>query len=389
MRKIFIILLSILSFQSICLAQGSLIINWQLLDKEVRAGSETLLILTLINPGKSAIKTIELNISAPEYISLSDNYIKIEKLNPNSSQQIPIIIKVDPKAISKITYITIKTTYFLDSTQEETTINVPIIIKRIPIILIEDISYEPSLIEPGNFVQLKFNLKNYGDSSAKDIRVLLTQISNIFVAKTSEIFIREIQPGQKIPISFNLTINPRVEAGTYLIPISIYYLDETKTENYSSTKNIGLIISGKYNFLVTLESQDILLPGKKGFVTIKVINAGTQEAKFVSLKFLKSENFRIFPELVYMGNLKSDDYTTEKFEFEIGKEVKPGNYFLKIELSYKDLYGKDLKEEHEINIKVYSPSQISEKDFRLLTILLIVLVIISLIYFLYKAKAKK
>lgn len=383
-------LITLLFFLNSAFAQAPLIITWQVLDAKIRPGGETAIFLTLTNSGKVAIRNIEILISPGPYIIPSIRYMKIGGLEAGTSQQTSFSIKVDPKAISTTSYLTIKSTYYPNSEQKETTVNVPITIRTLPILQIEDVKYNPALIEPGNNVQLSFTLVNKGDGSAKDVRVVLTQLKELFTTELEENFISEILPNQKVQVSFNLIINPYITTGVYLIPVSIFYFDETKMESHSSTKQIGLTISGKYNFIVILESQEILAPGGEGEAMIKVVNAGTQEAQFLTLKPLPSEQLiQISPSIAYIGNLKSNDYDTEKFTFKVDKKALPGIYPLKLEISYKDIYGKAYTEEHSIDIKIYSPEEVPKRKIPSLLIVAVGFLTFLLAYIIYKKLSKR
>jgi len=373
--------------------EGSLTITWQVLDATLRPGGETIVLLTLTNPSTVGVRTIELFISSGEYITASTSYLEIGGLDGGESQQTSLIVNVDSTAVSTISYIKIKASYYGDSTKKETIINIPIKIRRVPILQIENVSYSPTLIEPGNTVQLTFDLVNNGDGSAKDISIVLNQIAKVFVTELEEKFVSEIKSGQKTQISFTLMIDPSVTIGTYSIPVSLEYLDETKTENYSSTKYIGLAIAGKYNFIITLESQSIVAENTQGTATLKIANAGTQEARFLTVKVLSSDPIvDISPKSVYIGNLKSDDYETEEFNFKVDELASPAIYPLNIELDYKDLYGQTYTETYEVDIKVSSAQEFTRAHQTRVPWYvygIVGLFVIVFIYFAYKRLRKK
>jgi len=386
---VFVLITSSLAFA----VEGSLTITWQVLDATLRPGGETTVLLTLTNPSTVGVRTIELFISSGSYVTPSTTHMEIGGLDGGESQQTSLIVNVDSTAISTTSYLKIKTTYYGDSTKKETIINIPIKIRRVPILQIENVNYTPSLIEPGNIVQLSFDLTNNGDGSAKDISIILNQIEKVFVTELEEVFVSEIKSRQKTQISFTLMIDPSVAIGTYSIPVSLKYLDETKTENYSSTKYIGLAISGKYNFVVTLESQSIVAENTQGTATLKIANAGTQEARFLTVKVLSSDPLiDISPKSIYIGNLKSDDYETEEFNFKVDEFTSSAFYPLNLELDYKDLYGQTYTERYEVDIKVSSTHEFSvahQTRIPWYVIGIVGLFAIVFIYYVYRRLRKK
>jgi len=388
-----IIFTSLIFFINSVVAAGSVTVTSQVLDSTVRPGGETTIFLTLANPSTTAsVSNVKLSISPGPYITPSANYIEIGGLDISSSQQTSLTAKVSTNAISTISYIKVKVDYYVGTTPYESTINVPITIKRIPILQVSEVQYIPNLIEPGNKVTLYFNLKNEGDGPAKDVRVILNQTTEKFIVELSpETFVDSIGPKEAMSVSFDIIVDPSIDIGTHTIPITLIYLDETKNTNYTAVKYIGLTISGKYNFIIT-PSQSIVAPGKKGNVDIQVSNAGTQEALYLNLRILPSDPIiEVTPSAVYIGNLKSDDYDTEKFSFKINDNADQGVYPLNLQLNYRDPYGKTYTEDFEVDMTVSSIKEFnSSKEGKLspFTIIVVILIIAAVAYFVYK-KIKK
>jgi uncharacterized membrane protein len=388
------VLISLLLFVNISLADGSLTITSSVLDSKVRPGGETTVFLTLTNPSTTtAASSIRLYILPGPYTSSSNSYIEMGSLDVKASQQTSIIVKVGSSATSMTSYIVVKADYYAGTTQQETTINVPITIDRVPLLQATDVQYVPSIIEPGNEVALHFNLENDGDGIAKDIKVTLSQSPQEFVVDGSpETFIDNIDPKDSTSILFNIIVDPSVAIGTYSIPISVSYSDETRSENYTSIKNIGLVVTGKYNFIIT-PSQSVVASGKTGDVDIQTSNAGTQEAQYLNLQILPSNPIiEVSPSAVYIGNLKSDDYDMEKFTFKIADDTSPGVYPLKLQLNYRDPYGKTYTQDFETNITVSSLKEYSSSNapkLSPLTIIILLLIIGAIAYFIYRKVRKK
>jgi hypothetical protein len=87
------------------------------------------------------------------------------------------------------------------------------------------------------------------------------------------------------------------------------------------------------------------------------------------------------PGEVYIGNLKSDDYDTEKINLQIGN-VSTGIYKLGIELSYQDVFGQSYNEKREIPIVVSSPAERPDGYF------IFAIVIIIIIAFLFRIRKR-
>lgn len=369
----------------------SVTITPEVLDNVLRPGGKTAVFLTITNSSAENADEVRLQFSAGPHLTADTDSVILGALASGSSQQTSLNITVGSSATATISYLTIKATCYSDSTSKTTNANIPITIKTVPILQIDNVKFvQPdngdnlTSIGPGNIVRLEFDLVNHGDGSAKDIEISLNQ-SNLFaVSGSGENFVNEIKPDNSVELSFVLTIDPSVSAGTHSIPVSLAYLDEIRNENYSTTEYIGLTISGEYNFIVTLHSQEASTPGTLTSATVKIINAGDQKARFLTVNVLSSDPLiDITPQTVYIGNLNSDDYDTQKFSFKT-QEVAPGTYPLRLEIYYKDMYGMGYTEQHSVNVRLYSADELPGGGVSPSVIAVVGFVVILVGYFMFK-----
>jgi len=397
MRHFILILTIFASFILIAnpsIATGSATLGYEVLDSSIRPGGETTVFLTLTNPSTtSSASNIKISISPGPYITPSTNYIEIGKLDISSSQQTSLTVKASNNAVSTISYIKVRLGYYVGTTQYESDINVPITIKRIPILQVSETKYVPSVVEPGNKIAVNFNLRNDGDGSAKDVRIILNQSAGKFIVKSSpEVFVDSINAKEFAPVSFDVVVDPSIGIGTHTIPVTLIYMDEIRNTNYTSTKYLGLTVSGKYNFIIT-HTQAPVAPGKNGKVDIEVANAGTQEALYLTLRVLDSYPIiHVSPSSRYMGNLKSDDYSYEDFTFKIDGTTKPGTYPLNAQVNYMDPYGQNYNETFQIDIVVSSLKDYAKSTgdgLSKFNIIITILVVGAVAYIVYRKMRKK
>jgi hypothetical protein len=241
-------------------------------------------------------------------------------------------------------------------------------------------------MEPGKTATLSFDLKNEGLGNAKDITVSLPQTSNFIVSDSSgEFFINNLASLESKTLTFSITVSPDAIIGTTTIPVQLSYYDETRTNNYNDTKQIGTLITGKYNFIVTADSQDVLTTGTSGSITFKIANAGNEEADYLTVKAIPPNNFDLSPTSIYIGNLKSDDYDSEKLTLNVG-QVEPGNYPISLQFSYKDSFGRSYNEIYSVNAKVSSKAEysVAHQLQSPLPTFVIVIVVIILFFIAYR-----
>ncbi len=384
--KKFLLLIFLLALP-ICFAQPYLTLSFQVLDSFIRPGGETIVFISLINPGTKDIGRIRVYAYPGPSLTITSNYFEISGLSPGSSQQISLNVKASSSSNSQNSYIIIKAKYLVESLERETSTTIPIAIRAEPLLQIENISLSPEP-EPGKEVELNFFIYNFGQGSTKDLSVRISQSESFGVIDENEKFLGEIKPNEFKQVSFKLLIKPSATSGIYSIPVYLNYKDELKVMNYSLTKSIDFKISGSYKFLVYLKSQDLLTPNSKGNVEIRIVNAGNQEAKYLTLEIIQSYPFiEIFPAQIYVGSLDKDDYDTEKIGLKVGN-VLPDVYPLKIKISYEDAFGKSFEEEKIVYVKVYSFEEIKKPSTIFPFAILIVFVIVISFYFWMKRKRK-
>ncbi len=392
-------LLTILAFSPLLLAflsassfshEGSVQLTYQLLDETVKPGSESTVFLTLTNPTAFGVRKVKLEFEAGEYINLDRKEVEVGNIPANSFQQTSVNFAIDETARATTSYINVKITYFVDSTTEEKSVTIPIKIVTVPQLQLVEARFNASEIKPGDVVKLSVTLVNKGDGSAKDLMLTLNSSKLFITLDSPERFVSELSPGKSFQSEFTVLINPSVEAGVYSIPILLRYLDETKSVAYREVKSVGMKVEGEYEVLVSLESQRMLCPGCEGELEIKVVNKGGEEVRFLTLSVEKKAPFvEVFPSTVYVGNLESDDYSTERLRVRVSSEAVTGKeYELPLKLSYEDAYGKKFDREVVLRVKVTGIEERSE--FQTPTSWIIASVTLAILsYFLGRKSVKK
>lgn len=364
---------------------ASVDITWQLSSSTLRPSSAATISLSISNPGSDLTGVLINSTAGPHVRILNGGTINLGGISALSSSQAAISIKIDENAPSENSYVSLDVTYYTGTSNYEKIFSIPITITRESILQLENVNFS-SPTSPGKTVNLTFELKNEGQGDARDIIVSLDQNSNFTASGSSgEYFISRLAGSQSNVITIPLTISPDAEIGTSTIPIRITYFDETRTNNYTVVKKIGVLISGKYNFIVTPESQDVLTEGRTGSITVKIANAGNQEARFIVLNSISSKSFDLSPTTIYIGNLNSDDYDSEKLTIKVGS-VEPGTYPISFQISYKDLFGTSYNELYSVNAKISSKADYLSANGNQspLPILIVAVIVVIVFVFLYK-----
>jgi hypothetical protein len=250
-------------------------------------------------------------------------------------------------------------------------------IRTPPSLQVQGATYNGS-IEPGSNVQLNFNLVNNGDGPAKDLKVSLTQTQGLFtVVGSAEQFVSELAKGDSQAFAYTITIDPEASVGTKLIPIMLSYYDGTRTSSYSETKQIGLPVSGKADFVVTVDSTKNFYFGQEGTVSITIANKGTGSAEYLTAALSSPYGTKE----IYVGNLKTDD--TEIIDLTQKLVGAPATYNIDVALSYRDSYNNVYNVAKQLSVSPSSaPVQIP------FTTIIIIAVVIAAAYFFLKKRRR-
>jgi len=381
-KLILFVIITILSSTLVEAAVTSINVSWQLSTSVLRPSSIATLYVTISNPGADLTGVVVKATSGPYLTIQSGGETDVGAISSLQSSQSAISLKVDDNAPSTSSYVYLEINYYTSTSSYQRDIYIPILIIRTPELQIKNVNFSDDL-EPGKTITLSFDLKNEGLGTAKDIILSLDQSTTFIVPQSSgEFFINNLASSNSEKLSFQLTVSPDASIGTAVIPIRLSYNDETRSNNYTDIKEIGALITGKYNFIVTVESQDVLTSGTSGSMTVKIANAGTEQANYLAVKVVSPSNFDLSPTTIYIGNLKSDDYDTEKLLLKIGS-VDPGDYPISLQVSYKDSFGRSYNEVYSINAKVYSKAEYSlaHQVQSPYTMIIVIVVIIIIVFF--------
>lgn len=377
MRKLVCILAALLVLAIPVFAIEAVTVVWSVADDTVRPGGQTTVQITFNNP--TAVNTpqyINMAVTPGPYLIIPPTSATIASLAPGASQQTALNVKVSPDAISTNSYLTVKVTYFVSSQAQDTVVNIPIKIRRPPILEIENVSFS-NLPEPGAATTLSFYMFNSGQGPAEELKVSMGQGTNfISTGSSGETVIQELGASESRRLDFPLTINPKAESGIYSIPFTLSYYDETKSNLTTATKSIGLTIGGQAQFIITLDSMKDFYFGRKGTASVSISNNGNAPADFLTVK----ASSKFGTKEVYVGTLDPDD--TETIDVEQMLAGATGPYKLSIELSWKDKFGAPHTETRQLELSPMStPIDVSP--------IIILLVLAGGAYWWFKIRKKK
>ncbi len=252
-------------------------------------------------------------------------------------------------------------------------------------ITIDSVSTTPSEIAPGDVSIIEFGIKNNGETDIKDVSVMLDLEEIPFAPHTSstEFNIDEIKDGKTKYTLFKIKALNDAKSGIYKIPIKAIYKEDEETKEINSlislTVNSKPIISGNVE-------EGLLLKGVENEVSIKIVNKGLSDIKFLEVEVNKANYYTLLsPKSEYIGDLDSDDFESAEFKIHF-KSNSPTNARIPLVIKYKDVLNNEYEESFNLEAKVYNPEQaiqlglIQKNNTTTYIAIAIILIIIYIIY---------
>ena len=295
-----------------------------------------------LDPGIDAVKNIGTlqSMQKGDVGAIVKYKLRVDKNAVEGENEIKIRYRVD-----KGVWITLKE-FFVDVQTHDA------------ILAIEDISVDKDTVEPGLNSIVKIKLSNKADSILKDVKVKigLGSVPFIPLGSTTEKSVYQIDARGNYEFTFDLLANPEAKSGVYKVPLEISYSDDLG-KGYVNNGTMGIVIGAKPDLSITLDDSEIYESGKSGEIFIKIVNKGVTDIKFMNMKLMPSNKYRILSnDEVYIGNIDSDDYETADFKLFIEKS-KENQIKVPVVLEYKDANNNDFKEAIELTLDLYSASE--------------------------------
>jgi len=246
-------------------------------------------------------------------------------------------------------------------------------------------------VYPGEEGKISVDIKNNEnfDMESVSLELNLDKIPFITIG-SSERNIDEINENDKESVLFTLKPSTAAVPGDYEIPYTIKYTNVNTGNSATKTGSFGLRVNAKTELDFVVESKTNVI-GQKGKISLKIINKGLGEVKFVSVKVFPQGYDLLSTDTVYIGNIASDDSDTASFDAYF-KTLSPS---ISAKITYKDMDNKEQSKTITIPVNVYTREKalelgIIQKDNSVFYfIVAIVLIILWMIYRKIKKRNKK
>lgn len=256
------------------------------------------------------------------------------------------------------------------------------------ILTVETYETTPEKIQPGDTINVDISLKNSGQITVKDVDVTLALDESVIapIGSGNTKRIKEILPGAAGTVSFTLIADTSADIKVYSIPLMLEYRDIRNAE-YEDETRISLIMSAEPDLSLVVDSSEITNPDNPGIVTLKVINKGIMDLKYLNARLVSTDQYEVLSPSneEYVGNLDSDDFETIEFIINpMQKDVR-----LNVIIDYKDPYNKDYSQTYDLPLRIVSKAELGEASFPWGSVLFVLFIIAAILYWWYRRRKKK
>ena len=228
---------------------------------------------------------------------------------------------------------------------------------------ITSIITEPKQIAPGQDAKVSVVVKNLADSLLKDIKFKLNfdddDLPLAPYQSSSERRLANLKSGYQNSLDFRVIADPEAAPGLYKVPLTITYNDE-KGNSYSVSDILALTVGETPNLKVYIKKSDVLQSNSAGKLTLEIANAGSSNIKFLEVTLLPSEDYKLVSttDYFYLGDVDADDTESEEINIFINKKVE--KLSVPVQLKYYDANNKPFQQTLELEMDLYSSSQLKK-----------------------------
>jgi LPXTG-motif cell wall-anchored protein len=357
--------------------------------------------LLVQNTGDTDLNDISISvISQSPFTPYNQESVKnISILGAHKDYLIDFNLKVDSSAVEGNNNL--RVTYDYD--------NAPTQIKDLDIyvqtkdstLTIESVKMNPTEISPGSDGTLTITVKNNAPTTMTDLSMKLqlqavigsTIVDLPFAPMDSgtERRIYTLESGQSADFTYDLRAYPDATSKVYKIPFTLTYYDSVGDAK-NKTDYVGVVVNGLPDISVIVDKTDLTMQTRTGTISLKVINKGVSDIKFLNVIIQKSPDFDLLSntDTTYVGNLVSDDYQTAEYDIDV--KSKENNITIPVTLQYRDANNKYYEKSFNVDMNLIDSNKLNPKSgvagYSWMTIIIILLIAGGVWYY-FRNKNKK
>lgn len=267
---------------------------------------------------------------------------------------------------------------------------------------ITDVTSSPTEVVPGEVVSITIEIENIFEDYVYNLNVKLDlsgeDVPFAPYQSSSEKFLDELRDGNKEDFKFKLITLPETHTGIYKIPVEISYNYEGENDTVLEGQKqelISITVNSEPELKVYLDDSMILIKGKENTVTLKIINSGLSDIKFLYVTPSDATGLKFISEKEqYVGDIDSDDFDNAEYSIIVNADA-PNSITLLVTLNFMDATNKEFTETTNLVLKTYSLKEargfgLVDKPKIIPYLVIFGLFVIYIVYrFLKKRKLKK
>ncbi|MEK6844122.1 MAG: hypothetical protein AABX83_01715 [Nanoarchaeota archaeon] len=209
-------------------------------------------------------------------------------------------------------------------------------------------------LTPGSEGKIRVEIENTLQDDVDEVSFNLNLVNLPFrVIGSSEDSIDELNEGEEDDFIFTIKAANDIKPGDYQIPYTISFLDNNQQKQRSGS--IGLTVNGNTELTLSIQTEKPIV-NKQDKVTLKIVNKGFADAKFVSIKIIPQGLVILSENEAYIGTISSDDFETETFDV----IYKTQNPIMTIVVEYKNFDNTLITENFNLPILAYNEEKALE-----------------------------
>lgn len=248
----------------------------------------------------------------------------------------------------------------------------------------------PSEIQPGDHFSLSLKVENTLSEDIENIVISLNLNGQLPLApyqSSNQVQIDRINSGDDEIANFELSALSNGVSGTYLVPVQISYNLQSNASAPPINENLGvvsIVVNAKPQ--IDISSESTLIKGTQGKISLKIVNSGLGNAKFLSVSLSDFSAMQITgSNQVYIGNIDSNDFDTADFNVFVSPTAS-SSINIPVELNYTDSGNNQITVTKIISVNAYTHEEavnlglIARNNTFVIVIIIAVVLVLFLIY---------
>jgi hypothetical protein len=247
---------------------------------------------------------------------------------------------------------------------------------------------------PGEQAGVNIEVKNTLDDSIENVNLMLDLSNTNFISVGSASdSIDEIFDGDTETFNFEIKASSDIKPGDYNVPYILTYnipnsVNSTGIVIERGTVGISVGAKTELDYFALTENPVV---GQKGTVSLKIINSGLADIKFVDVKITSNGFTLLGSNENYIGTVSSNDFETATYDVIFSSDQAR----LSGTVSYKDFDNNDITQNFDLPLTVYTQQRalelgiIQPNNSWIYLVIIVVLVILWFVWRIIRKRRKK